>query len=95
MFSKEEFEDKELRSIVTNFIISVFVFVAGFISGVTFCNNLETKGNTRIVDSLTIENSKLILEINHLDSLKNAEVIEVKSLNNDSTLGLFYKLISE
>ena len=35
----------------------------------------------------------LIIEINHLDSIKNEKVIKVKELNNDSTLKLFYKLI--
>lgn len=53
--------------------------------------------NTTIeyVDSIKKENDKLIIEVNNLDSLKNAEIIEVKSLDNDSTVKLFYKLIRE
>lgn len=47
----------------------------------------------RIIDSLHKDNSKLVIEVKHLDSLKHVETIEVKNLNNDSTLGLFYKLI--
>ena len=45
------------------------------------------------IDSLKIDNSKLILEVETLDSIKNVKTIEVKSLDNDSTLRLFYELI--
>lgn len=47
------------------------------------------------IDSVTFTNQKLILEVNNLDSIKNVETIEVKSLDNDSTLKLFYQLIRE
>lgn len=47
------------------------------------------------IDSITLTNKKLILEVNNLDSIKNVETIEVKSLDNDSTLKLFYQLIRE
>lgn len=45
------------------------------------------------IDYITKENDKLIIEVEHLDSIKNAKVIEVKNLDNDSTLRLFYELI--
>ena len=45
------------------------------------------------IDSITKENDKLIIKVESLDSIKNAKVIEVKSLDNDSTLRLFYELI--
>lgn len=45
------------------------------------------------IDSLTKDNTKLILEIDSLDSIKNVQTIEVKTLDNDSTLRLFYELI--
>lgn len=47
------------------------------------------------IDSITKENNKLILEVEHLDSIKDAKIIEVKSLDNDSTLRLFYQLIGK
>lgn len=50
--------------------------------------------NSRI-DSITKENSKLIIDVKHLDSIKNAKSIEVKNLDNDSTLKLFYQLIGK
>ena len=47
------------------------------------------------IDSITKENDKLIIKVERLDSIKNAKVIEVKSLDNDSTLRLFYQLIGK
>lgn len=46
------------------------------------------------IDSVTFENNKLITEINTLDSIKNNKVNDITKLNNDSTIKLFYKLIS-
>ena len=47
------------------------------------------------IDSAIKENNKLIIEVEHLDSIKNVKVIEVKNLDNDSTLRLFYQLIGK
>lgn len=46
------------------------------------------------IDSIKFENNKLTTEINILDSIKNNKVNDVTKLNNDSTIKLFYKLIS-
>lgn len=46
------------------------------------------------IDSIKFENNKLTTEINNLDSIKNNKVNDVTKLNNDSTIKLFYKLIS-
>lgn len=50
--------------------------------------------NTHI-DSLITSNDSIKLKVEHLDSIKNAKIIEVESLDNDSTVKLFYKLVSE
>ena len=47
------------------------------------------------IDSIVKDNDKLIIEVKHLDSIKNAKSIEIKSLDNDSTLRLFYQLIGK
>ena len=47
------------------------------------------------IDSITKDNNKLIIEVEHLDSIKNAKSIEIKNLDNDSTLMLFYQLIGK
>lgn len=46
------------------------------------------------IDSVTFENNKLTTEINVLDSIKNNKINDATKLNNDSTIKLFYKLIS-
>ena len=47
------------------------------------------------LDSITKDNNKLIIEVEHLDSIKNAKSNEIKNLDNDSTLRLFYQLIGK
>ena len=59
-------------------------------------NNEENiKENVTIADSIIRVNDSIKIKIEHLDSIKNAKVIEVQTLDNDSTLKLFYKLVSE
>ena len=47
------------------------------------------------IDSIIKDNDKLIIDVKHLDSTKNAKSIEIKNLDNDSTLRLFYQLIGK
>lgn len=47
------------------------------------------------VDSVANINDSIKIKINNLDSIKNAKVIEVISLDNDSSIKLFYELVSE
>ena len=59
-------------------------------------NNEDTvKENVILTDSIIKINDSIKIKVEHLDSIKNAKVIEVKTLDNDSTLKLFYKLVSE
>lgn len=51
--------------------------------------------NVQIGDSVKKVNDSLKLEIKDLDSLKDVEIVEIKNLDNDSTIRLFYKLIRE
>ena len=53
------------------------------------------KENITITDSIIKVNDSIKIKVEHLDSIKNAKVIEVQTLDNDSTLKLFYKLVSE
>lgn len=52
-------------------------------------------GNIEKVDSLIQTNDSIKLVINDLDSVKNAKIIEVQALDNDSTVKLFYELVKE
>ena len=58
-------------------------------------NEEDIKENVTVTDSIIKVNDSIKIKIEHLDSIKNAKVIEVQTLDNDSTLKLFYKLVSE
>ena len=64
--------------------------------GIKIINNEDTiKENVTVTDSIIKVNDSIKIKVEHLDSIKNAKVIEVQTLDNDSTLKLFYKLVSE
>ena len=95
-------EHKEVITGCITSIIIVLVILAGIIFSSIAIYKYFTEDKKQVinstieyVDSIKKENDKLILEVNNLDSLKNAKIIEVKSLDNDSTIKLFYKLIRE
>ena len=58
-------------------------------------NETDTKENVTVTDSIIKVNDSIKIKVEQLDSIKNAKVIEVQTLDNDSTLKLFYKLVSE
>lgn len=55
----------------------------------------HTKNNNIIEQNIELQkhNDSLKIKVDNLDSIKNAKVIEVKALDNDSTVKLFYQLI--
>ena len=59
-------------------------------------NNEDTvKENVIIADSVIKVNDSIKIKVELLDSIKNAKIIEVQTIDNDSTLRLFYELVSE
>ena len=74
-------------------ILLVLIFVA--IDSIIIGTYYHRKNNNVIEQDIELQkrNDSLKIEVNNLDSIKNAKVIEVKTLDNDSTIKLFYKLI--
>lgn len=72
-------------------LVFTFVVIASMIIGTYYYR----KSNNIIEPDVEIQkhNDSLRIEVDNLDSIKNAKVIEVKTLDNDSTIKLFYKLI--
>ena len=70
-----------------------FVFGIIIIAIMSLIDNKKTY--TVVEQNVEIQkhNDSLRIEVDNLDSIKNAKVIEVKTLDNDSTVKLFYKLI--
>lgn len=88
--------EKDLADYLAKLFLAIVILatICGFIY--TCCRDKENTTppvERNRIDSITKENDKLIIEVEHLDSIKDAKVIEVKSLDNDSTLKLFYQLI--
>ena len=80
------------------FIIGYFIsFALGILAGINYeKHNISIPvKNTAKIDSLTTINDSIKIKVEKLDSIKDAKVIEVSTFNNDSTLKLFYKLVSE
>ena len=74
-------------------ILLVFIFID--ICAIIIGTYYHSKNNNIIEQDVELQNhnDSLKIEVNNLDSIKNAKVIEVKTLDNDSTIKLFYKLI--
>lgn len=72
--------------LVLTFVICCFMVIGKY---------YYTKNNNIIEQNIKLQkhNDSLRIEVDNLDSIKNAKVIEVKTLDNDSTIKLFYKLI--
>ena len=74
----------------------IIAVVIVYIYGKKIINNEEDiKENIIVTDSIIKVNDSIKIKVEHLDSIKNAKVIEVQTLDNDSTLKLFYELVSE
>lgn len=74
-------------------ILLVFIFVV--IASIIIRSYYHRKTNNIIEPNVEIQkhNDSLRIKVDNLDSIKNAKVIEVKALDNDSTIKLFYQLI--
>lgn len=81
-----------IKDIIKSAVI-FFVFGIVIIAIMSLIDNKKTY--TIVEQNVEIQkhNDSLRIEVDNLDSIKNAKVIEVKTLDNDSTVKLFYKLI--
>lgn len=72
-------------------LVLTFVICCSMVIGKYY----HTKNNNIIEQNIELQkhNDSLRIKVDNLDSIKNAKVIEVKALDNDSTIKLFYQLI--
>lgn len=74
----------------------VFILV---LTGIIFKQQKDTdidiKKAELDIDDKIKSNDSIKLEIENINKIKDAEVIEISSLDNDSTIKLFYKLVKE
>ena len=82
---------------LTLIIVATFAFMIGFGIGFIYTQKEDTRPVEEIVkvDSLIKVNDSIKIKVEQLDSIKDAKIIEVQTLDNDSTRKLFYELISK
>lgn len=86
----DSFSNKDGKGFVVVLVL-MFVICCFMVIGKYY----HTKNNNIIEQNIELQkhNDSLRIEVDNLDSIKNAKVIEVKTLDNDNTVKLFYKLI--
>ena len=78
--------------------VAVFFFIVGSVVGIEYQKrNNSNRPVEEIVkaDSIIKVNDSIKIKVDQLDSIKDAKIIEVQTLDNDSTIKLFYELISK
>lgn len=72
-------------------LVFTFVVIASIIVGTYY----HRQNNNVIEPNVEIQkhNDSLKIKVDNLDSIKNAKVLEVEVLDDDSTISLFYNLI--
>ena len=79
-------------------LVTLIIFSIGYVIGY-FVHKANSTISSPVemisIDSLNNTNKDIYNKIKQLDSIKNEKVIEVKNLDNDSTLRLFYQLIGK
>ena len=72
-------------------LVLTFVICCSMVIGKYY----HIKNNNIIEQNIELQkhNDSLKIEVDNLDSIKNAKIIEVQTLDNDSTVKLFYQLI--
>ena len=76
-------------------IFVVIIIVISIICAVNITKYYNKKNNNIIEQDIELQkhNDSLKLKVNNLDSIKNAKVLEIEVLDDDSTINLFYNLI--
>lgn len=83
----------EVIKLLTFALVILMVFVVVLLFWVKQTRPTTSPIEEMRSDTLLIKNELILEEVNNLDSIKNANIEEVKNLSNDSTIELFYKLI--
>lgn len=73
----------------------VFIIIIAIIFAANITKYYHRKNNNVIEKDIELQkhNDSLKIKVNNLDSIKNAKVLEVEVLDDDSTISLFYNLI--
>ena len=84
-----------IKRIIPLITALIFALLIGYCINTCVSYNERINNNKHVIDSIKTVNKEYKNQLNKLDSIKDEEIIEVKTLDNDSTVKLFYKLIRE
>lgn len=86
----DSFSNEDSKGFVVVLVLTFVICCSMFIG-----KYYHTKNNNSIEQNIELQkhNDSLRIKVDNLDSIKNAKVIEVKALDNDSTVKLFYQFI--
>ena len=85
-----------MSDFIKEFIKGALMFFVFGIVIITIMSLIDNKKTYTVVEQnveIQKHNDSLRIEVDNLDSIKNAKVLEVEVLDDDSTINLFYNLI--
>lgn len=91
----KKFVEKACTILIIELTIVLILVIAGIVFKVEKDTDIIIKNAELDIDDKIKTNDSIKLEIENINKIKDAEVIEISSLDNDSTVKLFYKLVKE
>ena len=87
--------EKASYILIIELTVVLILVLAGIIFKQEKDTDIDIKKAELDIDDKIKSNDSIKLEIENINKIKDAEVIEISSLDNDSTIKLFYKLVKE
>lgn len=91
----KKFIEKAGTILIIELTVVLILVLAGIIFKVEKDTDITIKNAELDIDDKIKANDSIKLEVENINKIKDAEIIEVSSLDNDSTVKLFYKLVKE
>lgn len=91
----KKFVEKAGTILIVELTVVLILVLAGIIFKAEKDTDVIIKNAELDIDDKIKANDSIKLEVENINKIKDAEIIEVSSLDNDSTVKLFYKLVKE
>lgn len=91
----KKFVEKAGTILIIELTVVLILVLAGIIFKAEKDTDVIIKNAELDINDKIKTNDSIKLEIENINKIKDAEVIEISSLDNDSTVKLFYKLVKE
>lgn len=91
----KKFIEKAGTILIIELTVVLILVLAGIIFKAEKDTDVIIKNAELDIDDKIKANDSIKLEVENINKIKDAEIIEVSSLDNDSTVKLFYKLVKE